>query len=586
MAGGRGAARAADRNPHLGGPVTGGAVRAGRDPRAAGAAPEPGGRVPEPGGRGRSRGARGPWHRTRYHRQHREGGRPMTAAALTPTPAKAARVTLPSAVALALARTRLELRQFFRERDAVIFIFAYPIIMLAIFATVFADQEIDFGPGGTLDFATYFLPGMIATGVLLSSFQNLAIGIAEERDAGGLKRLRGTPMPSSAYFLGKVGSVLTASVIQMLLLLGVATLMFGVDLPTEPGRWWTFAWVFVLGTASGAICGVAFSSLPRSARSANAVVTPVVLVLQFISVVFFMFSDLPAWMQQVAAVFPLKWMAQGMRSVFLPEAAKTIEPAGSWEHGPTAAILAAYLVLGRRAAMTGNPRLALAYLAVMFVSVCVVVSVSDTGTLLLFIAYSQVWYFASSRRAGVAHGHHDAHGDEHHGQVRQGQSEVAGHRRPSPTWCWGDGQHRERRKAECHRRVRRRWLEQERRDAQCPHGVEGQVPAAQRAGPEVRPVRAPGGVGRREVGRSADRLGHVRPRGHVLRPRGRCAGLSRHRAAATGRCGPRPRARERGMRPGWRRSGRAPTSRPARSSWRPRAGTPSACPGPSTPAGR
>src|SRR5665648_543417 len=196
MAGGRGAARAADRNPHLGGPVTGGAVRAGRDPRAAGAAPEPGGRVPEPGGRGRSRGARGPWHRTRHHRQHRDGGRPMTAAALTPTPATAARVTLPSAVALALARTRLELRQFFRERDAVIFIFAYPIIMLAIFATVFADQEIDFGPGGTLDFATYFLPGMIATGVLLSSFQNLAIGIAEERDAGGLKRLRGTPFPS------------------------------------------------------------------------------------------------------------------------------------------------------------------------------------------------------------------------------------------------------------------------------------------------------------------------------------------------------------------------------------------------------
>lgn len=86
----------------------------------------------------------------------------MTAAALTPTPATTARVALPSAAALALARTRLELLQFFRERDAVIFIFAYPIIMLAIFATVFADQEIDFGPSGTLDVATYFLPGMIA----------------------------------------------------------------------------------------------------------------------------------------------------------------------------------------------------------------------------------------------------------------------------------------------------------------------------------------------------------------------------------------------------------------------------------------
>ena len=66
-----------------------------------------------------------------------------------------------------------------------------------------------------------------------------------------------------------------------------------------------------------------------------------------------------------------------------------------------AVLLVAYLVLGRRAATTGNPRLALAYLGVMLVSVTVVVSASETGTLLLFIAYSQVWYFASSRRAGV-----------------------------------------------------------------------------------------------------------------------------------------------------------------------------------------
>lgn len=252
---------------------------------------------------------------------------------------------LPATWRLALARTRIELLQFFRERDAVIFIFAYPIIMLAIFATVF-DGDVT-GPGGeTLPFAQYFLAGMVATGVLLSSFQNLAIGIAEERDAGGLKRLRGTPLPASAYFLGKVGSVLTTSLIQVILLLGVAAMMFGVDLPTSTDRWLTFAWVFVLGTAAGAICGIGFSSLPRSARSANAVVTPVVLVLQFISGVFFLFSDLPTWMQQVASVFPLKWMAQGMRSVFLPDWVLEMEPSGSWEHPTTALVLVIYLVVG------------------------------------------------------------------------------------------------------------------------------------------------------------------------------------------------------------------------------------------------
>ncbi|NLF04157.1 MAG: ABC transporter permease [Actinomycetales bacterium] len=252
---------------------------------------------------------------------------------------------LPGALRLGLDRTVIELKTFFRERDAVIFIFAYPVIMLGIFATVFGDQTIDFGTGTELDFAAYFLPGMVATGLLLTSFQNLAISISAERDDGSLKRLRGTPMPPAAYFLGKVGSVLVTSLVQMILLFAVARFVFDIAMPGADG-WTTFAWVFLLGTASGAVCGVAFSSLPRSGRSSSAVVTPVVLVLQFISGVFFTFPSLPDWMQQVAALFPLKWMAQGMRAAFLPDAAKAAEPAGTWELPMVAAVLAAYLVVG------------------------------------------------------------------------------------------------------------------------------------------------------------------------------------------------------------------------------------------------
>lgn len=257
------------------------------------------------------------------------------------------RTALPSTLVVGLARTRLELVQFFRARDAVVFIFAYPIIMLAIFATVFGQDGNEVGPeGSAVPFAQYFLPGMIATGIFLSTFQNLAIGIAEERDAGGLKRLRGTPMPASAYFLGKIGAVLTTSVVQLVLLLVVAATMFGVDMPADGAHWLTLAWVFVLGTASGAVFGIGFSSIPGSARSANAVVTPVVLVLQFMSGVFFAFDSLPGWMQQTASLFPLKWLAQGMRSVFLPDDFTTLEPSDSWQHGATVAILAAYLVVG------------------------------------------------------------------------------------------------------------------------------------------------------------------------------------------------------------------------------------------------
>lgn len=246
-----------------------------------------------------------------------------------------------SVVRVGMARSRIELLQFFREKDAVVFIFAFPVILLLIFGTVFQDE---IAPG--VSFSQYFLAGMIASGLMLVSFQSLAIAIALERDDGTLKRLEGTPMPRASYFLGKVGLVLATALAQTAILLVFGVVGFGVQLPTDPTRWFTFGWVSLLGVTAGTLLGIAFSSVPRSGRSASAVVTPAVIVLQFISGVFFVYSELPGWMQRVAEVFPLKWMAQGMRSVFLPESFTEQEVAGSWQHGTTALVLAAWTVLG------------------------------------------------------------------------------------------------------------------------------------------------------------------------------------------------------------------------------------------------
>lgn len=180
-----------------------------------------------------------------------------------------AETRLPSVARVGLARTRLELTAFFREKDALIWTLLYPIVLLAIFGSVF-DQEI--APG--VSFSQYFLAGMIATGLMLVSFQQLAIGIALERDDGTLKRLEGTPMPRAAYFIGKIGMVLVTAVAQITLLLVVAVLFFDIELPTDSSSWATFAWVSVLGITSGTLLGVAFSSIPRSGKSAAAVVTP------------------------------------------------------------------------------------------------------------------------------------------------------------------------------------------------------------------------------------------------------------------------------------------------------------------------
>ena len=269
-------------------------------------------------------------------------GTPPARPLLSPTDVGGRDSAVPGVLALGLARTRLEVLQFSRERTSMVFTFAFPVILLFIFGSVFKGQTI----GGGVDFTQYFTAGMIASGIVLSSFQSLAIGIAIERDDGTLKRLRGTPMPPAAYFLGKIGLVLVTSIVQDVVLLGAGALLFGLQLPTDPLLWLRFAWVFLLGAAAGTVLGIASSSVPRSGKSASAVVSPVVLVLQFISGVFFVFNQLPAWMQDVSSVFPLRWLAQGMRSVFLPQNFAGNEVGGSWQLGMTAAVLAAWLVLG------------------------------------------------------------------------------------------------------------------------------------------------------------------------------------------------------------------------------------------------
>jgi len=257
---------------------------------------------------------------------------------MTTTTGTRAGLSLP---VLGLRQGVVEVKQFLRNRMQVVFTMAFPLIMIVIFGLIFNG---DLGDG--VKFTQYFVTGMIASGLMATGFQALAIQIPIERDRGVLKRLRGSPMPRSVYFIGKIIMVLVVDILESIILLIFAAIFFALRLPPTAFAWFTFAWVGLLGVIAFTLCGIAFSSLVRSGRSAPAMVTPVALVLQFISGVFFVFTQLPTGMQQVAALFPLKWMCQGMRSVFLPATFAHQEAAGTWELGKVALVLGAWCVGG------------------------------------------------------------------------------------------------------------------------------------------------------------------------------------------------------------------------------------------------
>ena len=242
-----------------------------------------------------------------------------------------------------LDRSRFELRAMLRDRRTVMFSMLLPIFLMIIFGSVFHNQKI----GHTnVTFSQYIISGLLASGILYSAFQQLAIAVPEERFDGTLKRLHGSPMPPSVYFVGKLAVSCFVYVFQVIFLLVLGHLFFKIHAPATVSLWLIFLWISALGLVTSSLLGIAFSTLAKDGRSASALAAPLVLFFQFTSGVYFIYTSLPSWMQHVSALFPLKWMAQSMRGVFLPSSFAGSEPAHSFEFLHTALVLGVWTLGG------------------------------------------------------------------------------------------------------------------------------------------------------------------------------------------------------------------------------------------------
>jgi len=190
------------------------------------------------------------------------------------------------------------------------------------------------------------MAGIIAAGVMSTGFQGVAIDVVLERDKGMIRRLATAPMPRAAYFIAKIVRVLITTFVEVAILMSISVLAYDLPLPDTGEKWLTFSWVILLGTFACTLMGMAWAGVIPSGPAATPMTTPVFLVLQFISGVFISLSETPKWMLAVAEVFPLKWIAQGLRSVFLPDVLKYAEPRNSWELQTAAIVLAAWVVFG------------------------------------------------------------------------------------------------------------------------------------------------------------------------------------------------------------------------------------------------
>jgi ABC-2 type transport system permease protein len=249
---------------------------------------------------------------------------------------------LPRSIPMGLRRGRIEVRAWFRNRAAVVFAMALPVAMMLLFGSLFKTNL----NGARTSMKDLIVAGVLASGVMSAAFTSLSFGILMDREDGTLRRLMGTPFTLTSYFLSKTMLVLTLAVAQTAVVLGVAALAFGFHPPTSPGKLLTFAWVFLLGVVANGFLGIAVGSMASNLRSASAFIQFPFIILQFISGVYFTFAALPKGLQYIGALFPLKWMAQGVRSALLPGSWAAQEPAHSWEHLKVALVLGIWAIVG------------------------------------------------------------------------------------------------------------------------------------------------------------------------------------------------------------------------------------------------
>lgn len=217
-------------------------------------------------------------------------------------------------LAIAGRQLRFEQKAFWRNPAGAVFTFAFPLLFLVVFSTLNSGARIE--ERGNISFVTFFVPGIVAFGLISACYTNLAIRMTINRDLGILKRVRGTPVPTWAYLAGQVGSSVVVTFLLCTLTVALGVVAFGVEFRagTAAGLIATLA----LGAACFCALGLAVSGLCPNADAAPAIVNFSVFPLVFVSGIFFPLGNAPGWLVSAAELFPVQQLADGLQYAFDP----------------------------------------------------------------------------------------------------------------------------------------------------------------------------------------------------------------------------------------------------------------------------
>ena len=221
-----------------------------------------------------------------------------------------------SAVALAAIQMRYVNKAFWRNPAAAFFTFAFPLMFLVIFTALLGGGHVQVG-GHRVHQSTYYVAAMAAFSVITACYNNIAVSLSFQRDAGILKRTNGTPLPALSYLAARIVHAMLVAVLLVAITVAFGKAFYDADIPSG-GALLRFLAMLVVGAASFCALGFAITPLIPNEDAAVPIVNATILPLLFLSGIFIpLGDDAPQWIRVVARIFPVKHFADGMQAGFL-----------------------------------------------------------------------------------------------------------------------------------------------------------------------------------------------------------------------------------------------------------------------------
>jgi ABC-2 type transport system permease protein len=178
-------------------------------------------------------------------------------------------------------------------------------------AIAYSQRSVD---SASLDYVDFLLPGIIAISLMVSAVFGLSTVLVHWRRRGVLRRLKLTPMPLAEFFVARIAASLVLAMLQVVVLIVFGALAFGIHISST-------AWAAIPVGLAGALCflamGFAVGSFASEPETADAVTNVVTNPMMFLSGTFFPVAAMPSFIQAIAKVLPLYYLANGLRDTIV-----------------------------------------------------------------------------------------------------------------------------------------------------------------------------------------------------------------------------------------------------------------------------